>query len=143
LSILTGCNPKSHDKTLVFPTGRYVNWTHFELIHIAFKLTDEGLSVDNNYDFESKTFIPRGIEKSSQYPATTAFLKKTIDEYRALSQNIDTTLCARLTPIYVEYKNGMTTDLISFKTVAECKAGADSLPNIVDELWALRQKYAR
>jgi hypothetical protein len=143
LLILTGCYKEtSDDKTLVFPTGGYTNWTNYELIHMAFKLQDAGLAIDNNYDFESKTFKSRGFEKITDYPATTGFLKKTLDEYQTLSQTADTTHCGKLTPIYIEYKNGNETDLISFKTIGECTS-IDTLSGIANELWALRQKYAR
>jgi hypothetical protein len=111
-------------------------------MHMAFKLQDDGLAIDNSYDFESKIFTPRGFEKTTEYPATTEFLKKTLNEYRTLSQSIDTTHCAKLTPIFIEYTNGTAADLISFKTVAECTS-TDSIPSIVNELWMLRQKYAR
>lgn len=142
LFILIGCQKRSEDKTLVFPTGRYANWTNFELIHMAFKLKDEVLVIDNDYDFDSKTFTQRGFEKATEYPATTEFLRKTLDEYRTLSKNINTSRCDKLTPIYVEYKNGKTTDLISFITVTEC-TGGDSLSRIENELGTLRQKYVR
>ena len=110
---------------------------------MAFKLQDEGLSIDNNYDFESKIFTHRGFEKSAENPATTEFLKKTLNEYQTMSKNIDTTKCPTLTPIYIEYRNERTSDLISLKTVGECSASSDSLSSIVNELWMLRQKYAR
>ena len=109
---------------------------------MAFKLQDEGLAIDNDYDFETKTFTPRGFEKTTDYPATTEFLRRTLNEYRTLSKNIDTSRCDRLTPIYIEYKNGRRTDLISFITATECTQG-DTLTGIENELWTLRQKYAR
>jgi hypothetical protein len=142
LFILTGCQKPVEERTLVFPTGKYTNWTNFELIHMAFKLQDERLAIDNNYDLDTKRFTPRGFEKTTEYPATTEFLRKTLDEYRTLSENIDTSRCDKLTPIYVEYKHGRKIDLISFITVAEC-IQCDSLSGIENELWALRQKYAR
>lgn len=144
ISILTSCGQqRSDDVTLIFPTGRYVDWTNFELIHMSFKLQNESILIDSNYDFENKDFIKRGVEKSDNYPETTKFLKKKLTDYETLAMSIETAFCSRMTPIYVEYKSGRESKLISLKTIAECKNDKDSIPNIVMELQTLRRKYLR
>lgn len=107
---------------------------------MAFKLQDEGIAIDNDDDLDSKTFEPAGVEKAIKCPATTEFLSKRLDEYQTLSQNIDTASCYKLTPVYIEYRNGKIVDLISFQTIGG-RSSADSLPRIVNKLSALRQKY--
>lgn len=142
LIVLTSCQRPLEDNILVFPTGRYTGFTHYDLIYMAIKLEDGRLAVDGNYDFDSRNFTASGFEKATEYPAIAEFLGKTFDEYRLLSENIDMSNCNKLTPVYVVHANTQTTDLIRIPTIAECIDG-DRPPRIENELWTLRQKYVR
>ena len=143
LPILTNCSQQSDNLTLVFPTGRYTDWTTYESINLAFKLNGGQLDVDSNYNFKTKEFTVCAIEKSVDYPALTAFLKKRFDELRRLSEDIRDSSCSRLTPMYLERKTTQRTDILSFTTVGECGADRDGLMGVVEELVMLREKYAR
>lgn len=142
--LLAACDQRAADEvTLVYPTGTYVNWTNYEMFEMAFKLENDSLCVDCNYNTRIKKFVVWGREKADSFPEITKFLRLKLEDYKSLSRSIRASSCRKPTQVSIEYKRGKSIEVIPFKAIAECDIYKDSLPPIKEELWTLRRKYGQ